>query len=260
MLKILSINYSKISTYSITISLMFLWLFSVQLCLAQDLSSGLAVTRLVQGEVKDGDIVCSDQDSVKLCSGSYLTNIVGVVTLSPSILMDNRSLTNTTSVLPVGRGSVNVSVANGIIKKGDYITTSDQAGVGQKAIKSGYVLGVAQQDTDTDGVIPVEIDIRLAVVDINQRTNLLNTAKEALLAPYLSPVASLRYILAAIAAATAFILGFMYFGRVARSGVEAIGRNPLAGRLIQFSVILNLLLTLVIMGSGLAIAYLILVL
>ncbi|KKU82490.1 MAG: hypothetical protein UY11_C0046G0010, partial [Candidatus Amesbacteria bacterium GW2011_GWC2_47_8] len=41
---------------------------------------------------------------------------------------------------------------------------------------------------------------------------------------------------------------------------EAVGRNPLAGRLIQLSVVLNLLLTALIMGSGLVIAYLILVL
>ncbi len=250
----------KACPFRLTISLIFLVLFSCQIVSAQDLSSGLAVTRKVQGEVADGDIVCSDQDSLILCSGGYLTNIVGVVTLSPSILMDNLSLTGTAPVLSVGRGSVKVTVANGVIKKGDYITTSDKAGTGQKATKSGYVVGVAQQDLDTDGVIPVEIDVRLAVVDVNQRSNLLNTAKDALLAPYLSPVASLRYVLAAIAAAAAFILGFMYFGRVARSGVEAIGRNPLAGRLIQFSIILNLLLTLVIMGSGLAIAYLILVL
>ena len=57
-----------------------------------------------------------------------------------------------------------------------------------------------------------------------------------------------------------FALGIWYFGRVARSGVEAIGRNPLATRAIQLGVILNLLLTLVILLVGIALAYLILVL
>ena len=57
-----------------------------------------------------------------------------------------------------------------------------------------------------------------------------------------------------------FVMGFVYFGRVARSGIEAIGRNPLASRIIQFNVILHILISIVIVLVGLAIAYLILIL
>jgi len=59
---------------------------------------------------------------------------------------------------------------------------------------------------------------------------------------------------------TSFILGFVYFGRVARSGVEAIGRNPLASRIIQFNMLLHIVMSMVIVLIGLAIAYLILIL
>jgi hypothetical protein len=256
---------SKLRPYSIITGLFLTSLFLAQPVVAQDLSTGLALSMPVNGEVVEGDIVCSDQASVKRCQGTYMSNIVGVVTNSPSILIDNQNLTDAAPILTNGEGKARVSVANGTIKSGDFITTSETAGVGMKAAKSGYVLGTAMEDANEDGIILVKIGIRPALVrpalvTSNQRGNLLEAAKDALLAPYLSPLSSLRYVLAAIAAATAFILGFMYFGRVARSGVEAIGRNPLAGKMIQFSVILNLLLTLVIMGSGLLIAYLILVL
>ncbi|KKW33506.1 MAG: hypothetical protein UY78_C0010G0001, partial [Parcubacteria group bacterium GW2011_GWA1_53_13] len=39
------------------------------------------------------------------------------------------------------------------------------------------------------------------------------------------------------------------------TGVEALGRNPLAGRLIEFGVFLNLFLTLGIIAIGIIIAY-----
>ena len=57
-----------------------------------------------------------------------------------------------------------------------------------------------------------------------------------------------------------FGLGFIYFGRIAKAGVEAIGRNPLASRTITSGLVLHILLTIVIVGAGLGIGYLILVL
>jgi F0F1-type ATP synthase membrane subunit c/vacuolar-type H+-ATPase subunit K len=73
-------------------------------------------------------------------------------------------------------------------------------------------------------------------------------------------LASLRYLLAFLIAIIAFVLGFIYFGRVVRVGIEAIGRNPLARRMIQITMLFNILITIVIVLAGLLIAYLILVL
>jgi F0F1-type ATP synthase membrane subunit c/vacuolar-type H+-ATPase subunit K len=186
--------------------------------------------------------------------------MVGVYVENPTVLLDNLSLPEGKPVLSLGKAMVQASVAVGAIKTGDYLTSSTIPGKVEKATKSGYVMGIALEDLESDGKVLTSVDIKPVIVSGSQKVNLLDTAKQALLAPYLSPLASLRYILAGLAAATAFVLGFIYFGRVARSGVEAIGRNPLAGRMIQFSVILNLLLTVVIMATGLVIAYLILVL
>jgi F0F1-type ATP synthase membrane subunit c/vacuolar-type H+-ATPase subunit K len=57
-----------------------------------------------------------------------------------------------------------------------------------------------------------------------------------------------------------FTLGMIYFGRASRTGIEAVGRNPLAKRVIQLTIFLNIVLTIVIVMVGLAIAYLILIL
>jgi hypothetical protein len=226
----------------------------------ENFAAGIAQVSLVEGDAQDGDIICNFEDINKPCDEPYSTNMMGVYVANPAVVLDNLSLPDGLPIASNGKVYVRVSVIQGAIKTGDYITTSDQPGIGVKADKSGYVLGVSLEDTDTDRIILVNVGIKPAFVAGNVRGSLLDITKEALLSPYLAPLASLRYVLAAVSAAGAFILGFMYFGRVARSGVEAIGRNPLAGRLIQFSVILNLLFTLVIMGTGLAIAYLILVL
>jgi F0F1-type ATP synthase membrane subunit c/vacuolar-type H+-ATPase subunit K len=70
----------------------------------------------------------------------------------------------------------------------------------------------------------------------------------------------LRYLTAALMVILGFVLGFVYFGRIAKAGVEAIGRNPLSSKTIEFGLILHILLTIVIVGAGLGIGYLILTL
>jgi len=90
--------------------------------------------------------------------------------------------------------------------------------------------------------------------------NLMAVLQQGLGAPLFEPLASLRYLLAATVIALSFGLGFIYFGRVARAGVEAMGRNPSAGRQIQLSVIFNIIVTIAITLAGLGMAYLILIL
>ena len=227
----------------------------------ENVSSGVAFSVSVEGDLEDGDILCSESGSPVRCDSPYSTAIIGIYAANPAILLDNLALQDGKPIISSGKAYVRATTAeNGPIRTGDYITTSSQAGMGQKADKSGYVLGVALQDLDNDGRVLVNMGIRPVFISSSQRSNLIETAREALLAPYLTPLASLRYLLAAIASAASFILGFIYFGRVASRGVEAVGRNPLAGRVIQFSVILNLTLTVGIMAAGLVVAYLILVL
>lgn len=228
---------------------------------AQSAGQGVAVAVAVAGDVVDGDIVCYYTGQVKRCNTAYDGHIYGIHVAEPALALENLSLTGAKTVATSGKAYVRVNDGNGQIKNGDYVTSSDKEGVGQRASKSGYVVGTALEDAGAgESLILVAIGAKQAFVTLETRGNLLETIKEALLSPTLTPLASLRYILAAFMAAASFVLGFWYFGRVAKSGIEALGRNPLAGRLIQLGVVFNLFLTALIMGSGLLIAYLILVL
>ena len=52
--------------------------------------------------------------------------------------------------------------------------------------------------------------------------------------------------------------GAVYFGKIAKSGIEAMGRNPLAGKTIQFGVFVNVAVSIVLALSGVVVALLIL--
>ena len=221
--------------------------------------------QVVSKNVQNGDIVSSGNGGYVLSQTSYDPLMFGVVVLKPALSLRDTSVKNATPVVISDRVQVRVSTINGSIKKGDFITTSLTPGVGQKADKSGYILGNALEDYTVGdpkkiGLIFVSLNIRSSLPSTAVGSNLIEAIKLGAAANFLTPLASLRYLFAGIVALTSFALGFIFFGRVARSGVEAVGRNPLAGRLIIASILFNLFLTLAIMLIGLVIAYLILVL
>lgn len=232
---------------------------------AQDAAIGVSQTMVfAETDIPDGSIVCLSATGVIKCNSEYDVNMFGVFIEAPAVVLDNLDLVDGKAVASSGKAYVRASDNNGAITNGSFVTTSTVPGVGQLGTKSGNVLGVAvgsleAKDESGVGKVLVAIDIRPAIVSRTARGNILETLKEGLLAPTLTPLASLRYLLAILIAILAFILGFVYFGRVARQGVEALGRNPLAGRAIQLTVVLNLVLTLVIVVGGLVLAYIILI-
>lgn len=213
----------------------------------------------------DGDIVIFKSGNYSLSSTPFDDGIYGVVNQSPVIGIKDRSITNSRLVVTYGATLVNVSSANGAIKKGEYVTTSSKAGVGQKADKTGQVLGIALEDYDNSskdavGQISVFVDIKTAFITNNYRGNLLSALKIGSFAPFLTPLASLRYILAAIVTAASFIIGFSSFAKISGNSLQALGRNPLAKKDINATVIFNFLLIFAVMGVGLGLSYLILIL
>lgn len=195
-------------------------------------------------DAEDGDIVSFYNGSYRLAEVGSDANMLGVVTMNPAITVGNTSQEGV-PVVSSGHSYVRVSTVNGPIKAGDLITSSPIPGIGGKSEGFGQVLGVALADfteanVEAIGRIPVAINIR-AHTPFTELTS--------------KPFDFLRYLLAFIIAAGSVILGFVYFGKVARTGVEALGRNPLAGRLIEFGVFLNLFLTLGIIAIGIIIAY-----
>lgn len=252
------------------LGLLVLVVFFTPKTLAQtisNLSAGVAVSiNISDSNVKDGNIVASSSKGYRLSSTAYDPAVIGVISDSPALDIQNTSRSpSTRELIASGNAYVLVSSANGSINKNDYISSSTTPGVGQKASIDGYILGTALESYSSSnpkatGKILVNVNPHYNASFIQSKVNLVDSVKTAIGSPFLSPLTTLRYLLAAAIALLAFIMGFVYFGRVVRTGVEALGRNPLAEKSILIGIIFNLVTTIVIMGIGMGIAYLILVL
>jgi F0F1-type ATP synthase membrane subunit c/vacuolar-type H+-ATPase subunit K len=260
-------NKIKKKLVIITISILLVSLFWKEVY-AQANSQGLAISLPIQGEnVRSGNIVCAGDAGFILCQNAYDAQVIGVVNDNPALVLDAPGTEGekTRLVLQDGTAEVIVSGINGPISEGDFIATSVVPGVGQRADRNGYVLGSAleafePENTDDTDTILVAINIHPAAGLSGARSDLLQALRQGLSAPIFEPLSALRYILAALMILVAFSLGFIYFGRVAKTGIEAIGRNPMASKMIQISVVINIVITIIIVLIGLAIAYLILIL
>lgn len=243
---------------------LIVFLICFVMVVAQANAQGVAISTPVQGETFNGAIICSDTTNIySLCSREYDSNIFGVVTTNPSVSFDS-GVKGSILVGSSGNASVMVTSANGAIKRGDYITTSKIAGVGQLAKKSGYVLGTALEDFSNNdptakGTILVNLSPRPAVLTAGAGNNLIQLMTEGFSGAFESPLAALRYIVAGILVIVSVVFGLLHFGKIAKSGVEALGRNPLAAKTIQFGIVLNVLIAIVIMGVGVGIGYVVLV-
>lgn len=246
----------------------FFWFLPIREAFAQnDVSLGIANYYPIQDkDVKDGSIVSSSPKGYYLTNTPYDPTLVGVVTINPAVALNLENTGKSYPVVASGNVQVLVTTINGDIKKGDPITSSAKPGVGMKALKTGYALGVAlddysSKDKNAIGKINISMNLHYSFAKItsdNTRANLLDIANLSVLATYESPLSVFKYVVAAFVILLSFILGFISFGRVARSGIEALGRNPLAGRMIQFGIFLNVLITIAIIVSGIAIAYFVL--
>lgn len=234
--------------------------------LAQDSSTGVAIKINVQGaNVNEGEIICVIEKEFRPCNKEYDSTIFGVTVENPTAGFDLNNSEDFKFLLSSGKASIRVSSKTGNIQEGDYITSSETNGVGVKAIRNGFVVGVAQEayeanDVNKVGTILVSLQIHSATGIGTARSNLVQILREGARGAVLEPLDYLRYFFALLVVLASFGMGFIYFVGVARSGVEAIGRNPLAARVIQRNMILHIITTVGIIAVGFAIAYLILVL
>lgn len=253
-----------------TALIIFISLFTILLCpvkiYGQDTSAGIALAITINDKnAKDGHIIVSTPKGYQLTSVAYDSNMYGILTESPAVFLENIEDPNSRPVIHSGKAYVLVSSINGNIKKNDFITTSTIAGVGQKATRNGMILGTALEDYSNSnqkatGKILVAVNPHFNASFADNKTNVLEVLRNASDPTTLTQATSLRYVIAAGIVLISFGIGFVYFGRVTSSGVEALGRNPLASRMIQLNLVLNLALMVVIIVVGLGIGYMILVL
>lgn len=235
---------------------------------AAELSLGVANNIAISDEVvKDGDIVSSSSGGFFLSKYPYDSSIVGVVSYNPAIVFESESKADKKyPVVLNGTVKVNVSTVNGPLRKGDIVTSSSVPGVGQRADKAGYALGIALEDYENEdknatGKIAISLNMRYFYPGSsygkgqNASGAFLNALSQAALQ---SPGVAFKYLVAGVFILLSFILGLVYFGRIATSGVEALGRNPLAAKSIEIGVFVNVAVTVAIIMGGSAIALLIL--
>lgn len=229
-------------------------------------AASLGVARMVEVKdknIKDGNIVSSTEDGSALSSIPYDGHVIGVVARDAAIILATKVSPNAVPVISNGMVYILVSSQNGQVKKGDLITTSTIPGVAVKAEKNGYVLGTALEDQPSNNPqqhdkIVVNLDLHYFNSKPTFPGSLTDIFKLAILPTKDAPTALFKYIVAAMVVLGSFVLGFLTFGRTAAKGVEALGRNPAASKIIHLGIIFNVSIVVIIVLSGLTVAFLIL--
>ncbi len=245
------------------------------------------VYKVPDKEAVDGDIVSWTTDKgLQRSSYPYDLRVFGAIQTTP--LMTYKSVDNEGQpIARAGTALVNVTTLAGPIKVGDYVTTSEIPGKGQKATASGYVIGIALTSLDQNegtsldyqkkitgskqpapvekirsGKITVAMKIEYAeLTTARTALRLLDSFNASLFTNIQNPdqfVKIFRYITAIVVVLISFSVGFLTFSRSIPKGIEAIGRNPLAQKAVMFSIIMNIFFTLVTALAGIGAAIIIL--
>lgn len=235
--------------------------------------------------LQKGEIVkLKDSDATKVepLTLDTISKMQGVVVSASdaAVSLSDNSNHQQVFVATFGRYDVLVSNQNGAIKTGDYVTISSLSGIGMKAgTGQPVVLGRAAGGFDgisnvegtatlTDstgkhvsvslGRIPVNIGIAHNPLQETVENNVPGFLKKASQLIANKPVSSTRvYLSLAVLIISAIIAGSMLYAGI-RSGLVAIGRNPLAKKSITRNIVQVILTSLIIFIIGLFAVYLLL--
>lgn len=242
---------------------MLLWYPSHVFAQENTSSLGIATYVPITGKnISTGKIVSFTNNGYHLTTIAYDPLIVGVVTQNPAVAIVEKGAGNF-PIVSSGNAYVLVSGQNGSIKKGDLVTSSTVPGIGAKATHSGYVIGTAligftpKSPTDV-AQIPVSLNIHYFATSATVSSNLLDVLHISEAATYEQPLTVFKYVVAALVLVVSVAFGFWFFGQTANRGIEAIGRNPLASKIIQLGILLNVIITVSIVAAGIAVAFFVL--
>jgi len=227
-------------------------------------STNISLTLIVQNVPSgpaNGLLVVEDGGNYKVSSSRSDLKTVGVITENPALTLRKSDNPQAFFVSNNGISLVRVSNKSGKITKGDGLTSSDIPGTAVKADPGEYTVGVALEDFDSESGL-VRADIKPGYTQSSDSINrsLVSVLRSGTQSLYLSPINSLRYVLAAIIGIASFLFGFSIFSKISGSGIQALGRNPLARKTIEINIIIEFALNIAIIVFGLVIAYFILAL
>ncbi len=258
----------------LTISILLVF-FSLNLkVFAQATSADIAnIYQIQDPNAVDGDILVNNTaQGIVRSSTSYDPNLFGIYQKTPLLVLQQNGA-NGIPIVRNGTAEVNVIDTNGSIKAGDYITSSSFPGKGQKAISSGYVVGVALANfslADSQvvslvpagggkpqqvhiGKIPIAIHIEYAELTGSRSLAHLIDAFIIALTQTQDPQRALqiiKYIISGFTILISISAAFFVFSKAIPRGIEAMGRNPLAEKAILSSIILNILFTIITIAFG----------
>lgn len=251
-----------------------------------DISGAVTQTYSADPSVQIGMIVAlKDRDSrvVIPLKNDKLKAMLGVVippNKAPIILTPEQAAAQQVLVATSGRHNVVVSNQNGPIKVGDYITVSAVSGIGMKAGENEtLIIGQAAGDfggnANVIGSIKLKsaagkdstVSLGLVAVDIKIGSNPLFIKRVDYVPGFLAkiaqtvsgkPVSVARiYLSLAILLVISVITGNMLYSGI-KSGMLAVGRNPLSKKSIMRSLIQTVIAGLIVFVAGVFAVYLLL--
>lgn len=271
----MKLPFSKIALLFLGIFVLFSALSPISV---QAQTNGLDVTNVFEVNeegLESGDIVRNSEKGIVRTTFDYDQKVFGVYQPNPLIVFRNVDGTGV-PIVRNGTVSVNVTTLNGPIAQGDFITTSGIVGKGQKATRSGYILGTAleaftgesgtdvqyQARTAKQGQIQVAIRIEYAEIDSARNVNrLFEYLDAALFSSVKNPeqfIRIIRYTGSVFVLIATAIFAYLVFARTVSNGIQAIGRNPLAKNSIQVAIILNIIFSSIVIVLGIIAAFVLL--
>lgn len=222
------------------------------------------------------------QTTVEALASQNAPAMVGVVVpvnAAPIVLTQGGGAGQQVLVASTGRYNLLVTNQNGPVKANDYLSMSALAGIAMRADSSqknvvGRAVGAFDGSHNVLGSVPLKgslgrtitvaigtipADIRLgqnpAYQPNNQVPGFLNKLASSVAN---KPVSAVRiYLSVAVVVVILCIIAGMFYGGI-RSGIIAIGRNPLAKKSIGRGLLQTVLFALVIFVAGVGAAYVIL--
>lgn len=106
--------------------------------------------------IESGDVVSVNdllEMGVKKSDKPYDPTVLGVVSTNPGLVLGDKAGNGAPVLVALsGRVPVKVSIENGKIKAGDYLTTSLTSGVAMKSTKAGAIIGTALTSFEAEGI------------------------------------------------------------------------------------------------------------
>lgn len=254
--------------------------------LGQVSAANLTKVFAANNAMAEGTIVSLENNSSTAVAASRdnLASLYGVVVASGDLaISDTAASGQTVEVSKDGIVDTLVSDFQGSIKAGDPVTVNTVEGVGEKAVVSGKIIGIAQADFDGTGagsrqfsvsdgnsskdvrvgLIPVKVEVQLYSIASSGQGSLstANRSKALQIADSLTGHTVKPYALIIAGILLAFgvlIAGFLVISSGYASMIS-LGRNPIAKKVILVSLMKILLVAVAICFVSASLAYTVLI-